>query len=58
MAVLPSLTGTNVVVISFFFDIAVLGAGSEKEQSARLAWEVACSWEIEPDHARQIASRL
>lgn len=40
------------------FDLAVLGLGSEEEQSARLAWEVACSWKIEPDHARQIASRL
>lgn len=40
------------------FDLAVLGASNEKEQSARLAWEVACSWELEPDHARQIASRL
>lgn len=40
------------------FDTAMLGASSEKEQSARLAWEVACSWKIEPDHARQISSRL
>ncbi|MGR3496495.1 phosphotransferase enzyme family protein [Citreimonas sp.] len=40
------------------FDKAALGKSTAEEQSARLAWEVACSWQIEPHHARQIASRL
>lgn len=40
------------------FDMAVVGKSSAEDRSARLAWEVACSWRIEPEHARQIASRL
>nr|WP_286193432.1 phosphotransferase [Boseongicola sp. H5] len=40
------------------FDTAMLGDCSEEEQSARLAWEVACSWQLEPDYARRIASSL
>jgi hypothetical protein len=40
------------------FDTAAIGKSTSKERSARLAWEVACSWKIEPHHARQIASHL
>ncbi|PIL21615.1 hypothetical protein P775_03425 [Puniceibacterium antarcticum] len=40
------------------FDIEPLRGGDEEERRARLAWEVACSWLIEPVHARQIATRL
>lgn len=40
------------------FDTAVLGEANEEEQSAVLAWELACSWQIEPHYARQLASRL
>lgn len=37
-----------------FFDTALL---SEAKHGALLAWEVACSWELEPRHAREL-SRL
>jgi hypothetical protein len=40
------------------FDTGQLGPVTAVEQQALLAWEVACSWKIEPDHARKIAARL
>jgi hypothetical protein len=40
------------------FDLGPLREGDDREQSARIAWEVACSWLIEPEHARQVARRL
>lgn len=40
------------------FDIAVVGESSEQERRACLGWEVACSWQLEPSHARQMADRL
>ncbi len=38
------------------FDLGPLGAGEHK--LARLAWEVACSWTLEPDHAKRLAAYL
>nr|WP_164517284.1 phosphotransferase [Tabrizicola piscis] len=40
------------------FDTAVLGEASDEEHSALFAWELACSWQIEPHYARQQASQL
>lgn len=40
------------------FDLAPLRRSDENERRACLAWEVACSWLIEPDHARQLAARF
>ena len=40
------------------FDLAVLREPTEAERLACLAWEVACSWQIEPEYARQLASTL
>lgn len=40
------------------FDLAQLAPQGPAEQRACLAWEVACSWQIEPDHARRLATRL
>lgn len=41
-----------------FHDVGALQDGDEGVRRARLAWEVACSWQIEPDHARRVAQRL
>ncbi|SFB57215.1 Phosphotransferase enzyme family protein [Rhizobium sp. NFR07] len=40
------------------FDLGQLIAVRNLEQRAILAWEVACSWNIEPDHAREVEKRL
>lgn len=40
------------------FDLGLLGPASAAERRAQLAWEVACSWQIEPDHARRLALQL
>jgi hypothetical protein len=40
------------------FDLGQLRAPDPVEARALLAWEVACSWRIEPDHARRLAQRL
>ena len=40
------------------FDLGPLRDGDDRERRARLAWEAACSWVIEPDYAREVASRL
>lgn len=40
------------------FDLGQLRAPDPAEARALLAWEVACSWQIEPDHARWLAQRL
>lgn len=40
------------------FDLAALGEVSPAERRAALAWEVACSWQIEPEHAQALAARL
>ena len=40
------------------FDLGPLREGDDREQLARIAWEVACSWLIEPEHARQVAKHL
>lgn len=40
------------------FDLAQLGQMTAAERQAALAWEVACSWAIEPDYAKRIAARL
>nr|WP_284739617.1 aminoglycoside phosphotransferase family protein [Rhizobium sp. CG5] len=40
------------------FDLGTLREGDEAERKARLAWEVACSWLVEPDHAKEIAAQL
>jgi thiamine kinase-like enzyme len=40
------------------FDLVPLGEGDEDERKARLAWEIACSWVVEPDYAKGIATQL
>lgn len=40
------------------FDTGHLGPVSFVENRALIAWEVACSWLIEPEHARKTAARL
>jgi hypothetical protein len=40
------------------FDLGQLRSASPIERKALLAWEVACSWQIEPEHAQQVAERL
>ncbi|MDD8022510.1 MAG: aminoglycoside phosphotransferase family protein [Paracoccaceae bacterium] len=40
------------------FDIGCLGPACATVQQALWAWETACSWEIEPVHALQVAARL
>lgn len=40
------------------FDLGPLREGDDREQLARIAWEVACSWLIEPEHARKVAKHL
>lgn len=40
------------------FDLVPLRAGDEKERKASLAWEVACSWGVEPDYAKACAAQL
>ncbi|MEL6467270.1 MAG: phosphotransferase [Pseudomonadota bacterium] len=36
------------------FDRAALGLGTPTERHAAAAWEIACCWQIEPDHARAL----
>lgn len=40
------------------FDLGQLSTMDASIKHALLAWEVACSWVIEPDHAMQVARRL
>ncbi|MGA0541174.1 phosphotransferase [Neotabrizicola sp. VNH66] len=40
------------------FDLGALRPGDDDERMARLAWEVACSWQAEPEHGRRLAQRL
>lgn len=40
------------------FDLAQVAPPSDTIHRATLAWEVACSWQVEPDHARALARRL
>ena len=40
------------------FDSGQLDVDDDAGKRARLAWEVACCWEIEPEHARVLASHL
>jgi Ser/Thr protein kinase RdoA (MazF antagonist) len=40
------------------FDLGPLREGDAKERKARLAWEVACSWGVEPDYAKLCAAQL
>lgn len=40
------------------FDLGLLVPVCPSERRALLAWEAACSWQIEPEHARQVADRL
>ncbi|MEZ5796454.1 MAG: phosphotransferase [Paracoccaceae bacterium] len=40
------------------FDLGQLAPPSAVEHRALLAWEVACSWAVEPAHARALARRL
>lgn len=40
------------------FDLVPLEGGDEDERKARLAWEVACSWLVEPDYAQELATQL
>lgn len=40
------------------FDLGQLRDDDKDGCRARLAWEIACSWQIEPDHARSLARRL
>lgn len=40
------------------FDLGQLSEDDESGRRARLAWEVACSWVLEPEHAQKLACRL
>ncbi len=40
------------------FDLGQLRPPDADERRALLAWEIACSWRIEPAHARTLADRL
>lgn len=40
------------------FDLGALRDADEAERRARLAWEVACCWQVEPEYARKLALRL
>jgi len=40
------------------FDLGQVSQDDELGRRARLAWEVACSWALEPEHAQKLASRL
>ena len=40
------------------YDLGHLAADDEAGNRARLAWETACSWILEPAHARALAARL
>lgn len=40
------------------FDLAQLGPPDAATRRAALAWEVACCWQVEPDHARVLARGL
>ncbi|RVV96900.1 hypothetical protein EKE94_16280 [Mesobaculum littorinae] len=40
------------------FDRAALGAAGAAARRAAMAWEIACSWVIEPAHARRLAARF
>lgn len=40
------------------FDTAPHAPKSDAERRAHLAWEVACSWQREPEYARDLAERL
>lgn len=40
------------------FDLVPLGEGDEEERKACLAWEVACSWLVEPNYAQVVATQL
>jgi Ser/Thr protein kinase RdoA (MazF antagonist) len=40
------------------FDLAQLAPPDAATRRATLAWEVACSWQIEPDRARTLARKL
>lgn len=40
------------------FDLGQVSEDGENSRQARLAWEVACSWTLEPGHAQKLASRL
>ncbi len=39
------------------FDLGQLQADDEAGRQARLCWEVACSWLVEPEHAKVVANR-
>lgn len=40
------------------FDIGQLKPLGPDEQKAIAAWEIACSWQLEPDYARQLITQL
>jgi len=40
------------------FDGAAIGWDGDEERLAALAWEVACSWHLEPEYARRLAAKL
>ncbi len=40
------------------FDLVHVAQTSASWHRAHLAWEVACSWTVEPDYARQLAEKL
>jgi len=42
----------------FDFDLPHLGALDEEQQKALVAWEVACSWTLEPEYARRRLAEL
>lgn len=40
------------------FDIHAIAPQGEEMERARIAWEVACSWQIDPDYAVELATKL
>ena len=40
------------------FDLGQISEDDENSRQARVAWEVACSWLLEPEHAQKLASKL
>ncbi len=40
------------------FDLGPLREGDGAEKRARLAWEIACCWLVEPEHAKDLARHM
>lgn len=40
------------------FDLGPLRDGSDAEKRARLAWEIACTWLVEPEYAKELVRHM